>query len=81
MVGEADPQRMKNLISLGLLILKFNGMKKSLLRNEQSLGDSYLPATIFEIENETMHQHYKGQHSVEHGFRFLKDKIFKIISL
>ena len=42
------------------------------------LGRFVLASNDLEIDDETMLQHYKGQQSVERGFRFLKDKRFNI---
>lgn len=42
------------------------------------LGRFILASNNLDIDDETMLQHYKGQQSVERGFRFLKDKRFHI---
>jgi len=53
---------------LHLIFLVFHG----------KLGRFVLASNDLEIDDETMLQHYKGQQSVERGFRFLKDKRFNI---
>jgi transposase len=47
-------------------------------REREKLGRFILASNDLEINDETMLQHYKGQQSVERGFRFLKDKRFHI---
>jgi transposase len=47
-------------------------------REREKLGRFVLASNDLEIDDETMLQNYKGQQSVERGFRFLKDKSFHI---
>jgi transposase len=47
-------------------------------REREKLGRFVLASNDLKIDDETMLQNYKGQQSVERGFRFLKDKSFHI---
>jgi transposase len=47
-------------------------------KERAKLGRFILASNDLKIDDETMLQHYKGQQSVERGFRFLKDKRFNI---
>ena len=78
MARKADRRRMKYSIHFALSMPKLSWRRTSLITNEKSLEGSYPPATILRSIDETMLQHYKGQQSVERGFRFLKDKRFHI---
>jgi transposase len=54
-------------------------LEENVVNNErEKLGRFILASNDLEIDDETMLQHYKGQQSVERGFRFLKDKRFHI---
>ena len=54
-------------------------LDEEVIEKERSkLGRFVLASNDLEIDDETMLQHYKGQQSVERGFRFLKDKRFNI---
>lgn len=54
-------------------------LDENVIEKERSkLGRFVLTSNDLEIDDETMLQHYKGQQSVERGFRFLKDKRFNI---
>jgi transposase len=47
-------------------------------REREKLGRFILASNDLKTDDETMLQNYKGQQSVERGFRFLKDKRFHI---
>jgi len=47
-------------------------------KERAKLGRFVLASNDLEIDEETMLQNYKGQQSVERGFRFLKDKRFNV---
>jgi transposase len=47
-------------------------------REKQYLGRFILATNVLNLDSETVLNHYKGQMLVEKGFRFLKDKSFRV---
>jgi transposase len=52
--------------------------EESVNKLREKLGRFILTSNDLKIDEETMLQYYKGQQSVERGFRFLKDRSFRI---
>ncbi len=51
--------------------------EESINKVREKLGRFILTSNDLKINDETMLQYYKGQQSVERGFRFLKDKVLE----
>ena len=47
-------------------------------KEKRYLGRFILATNVLELDSETVLNHYKGQMLVEKGFRFLKDKSFRV---
>lgn len=50
-------------------------------KEKTKLGRFVLASNDMELSPETILKYYKGQQSVERGFRFLKDKIFRVAEI
>jgi len=63
----------------GYLIKAEVQQNEEIIANERSrLGRFVLASNDKTLDGELMLQHYKGQNAVEKGFRFLKDKSFRV---
>jgi transposase len=52
--------------------------EEAIARDRSRLGRFVLASNDTNLDGELMLQHYKGQNAVERGFRFLKDKSFRV---
>jgi transposase len=52
--------------------------EEAIAKEGSRLGRFILASNDTKLEGELMLQHYKGQNAVERGFRFLKDKSFRV---
>ena len=72
------PSKNEELDSFWIIDADIELDEKVIEKEHSKLGRFVLASNDLEIDDETMLQHYKGQQSVERGFRFLKDKRFNI---
>jgi transposase len=67
------------LLETGYLIEAEVNRNEAVIEKERSrLGRFVLASNDTNLDGELMLQHYKGQNAVERGFRFLKDKSFRV---
>jgi transposase len=57
---------------------KVDRNEETIAKDRSRLGRFVLASNDTNLEGELMLQHYKGQNAVEKGFRFLKDKSFRV---
>ena len=53
-------------------------MKDALTEERKKFGRFVLASNDIDLDPDAMLNYYKGQQTVEHGFRFLKDKCFHV---
>ena len=59
-----------------MTMIRFDDDKVS--KEKSNLGRFILASNDINIDPDTLLNYYKGQQSVESGFRFLKDKSFRV---
>ena len=59
-----------------MTMIRFDDDKVS--KEKSNLGRFILASNDINIDPDTLLSYYKGQQSVERGFRFLKDKSFRV---
>lgn len=72
------PSKNEELESFCIIDAEIELDKDVIDKERAKLGRFVLASNDLEIDEETMLQNYKGQQSVERGFRFLKDKRFNV---
>ena len=72
------PKEGETLIPQYLIIARVELAQDVVEKERQYLGRFILATNVLNLDSETVLNHYKGQILVEKGFRFLKDKSFRV---
>lgn len=72
------PERGEDLVTVYQVFARLDIDEESVETARKKLGRFVLASNDTKIDPDTLLQFYKGQQSVERGFRFLKDKQFRV---
>jgi transposase len=72
------PEKGEEMLTAYLIAARLDIEEAAVEKARQKLGRFVLASNDTQIDPNTLLQYYKGQQSVERGFRFLKDKRFRV---
>jgi transposase len=72
------PKKGEDLVTVYQILARLDIDEVIVEKAHQKLGRFVLASNDTKIESDTLLRYYKGQQSVERGFRFLKDKQFRV---
>jgi transposase len=72
------PKKGEELEAVYLIKAQLDIDEVAVNKSREKLGRFILASNDTQLDQDTMLQYYKGQQSVERGFRFLKDKSFRV---
>ena len=72
------PEKGEEMVTAYLIAARLDTEEAAVEKARQKLGRFVLASNDTQIDPNTLLQYYKGQQSVERGFRFLKDKRFRV---
>lgn len=72
------PEKGEEMVTAYLIAARLDVEEAAVEKARQKLGRFILASNDTQIDPDSLLQYYKGQQSVERGFRFLKDKRFRV---
>jgi transposase len=72
------PEKGEEMVTAYLIAARLDVEEAAVEKARQKLGRFVLASNDTQIDPDSLLQYYKGQQSVERGFRFLKDKRFRV---
>ena len=72
------PEKGEEMVTAYMIAARLDVEEAAVEKARQKLGRFVLASNDTQIDPDSLLQYYKGQQSVERGFRFLKDKRFRV---